>query len=415
MAVDIFQSQEVFGMDEHATDLSVEFCGLRFPNPFVLASCPITDTADKVLRAFRAGWGGAILKTISMTPKRHTQVTPRFGRLLYEGRVIGFTNMEISSPHTLDWWKETVRKIKEEFPDRPLFASIIRTEDRTERDWIEATEAFQEAGVDGIELNFSCSHAFHKKGGGASIGKDPKVTKLIAGWVMSKARVPVIAKLTMATSDIGKIAKAAVKAGVQGITAINSVPGVEGIDLETMIPRPAVDGCSSFTGLSGPAIRPIGLRAVGEVRRAVSVAIMGCGGIWNWRDAIQYLAMGASTVQVCTAVMFRGFDIIKGLTEGLSGYLVEKKLSGVTDLIGQSFSKYVDHGALSREYRVVAWIDPDKCKKCKLCHFACRDAANDAIILSDEGVASVVPDRCIGCGLCQQVCVQPECIRMKRV
>jgi dihydropyrimidine dehydrogenase (NAD+) subunit PreA len=402
-------------MNEAVVDLSVEFCDLRFPNPFVLASGPVTDRADKVLRAFRAGWGGAVLKTISMDPKRHTQVTPRFGRHVYDGRVIGFTNMEVSSSHTLDWWTETVRQIKEEFPDRPLFASILRTEDRTERSWIEATESFQKAGIDGIELNFSCSHAFHKRGGGASIGKDPKATKLIAGWVTSRARVPVVAKLTAATSDIGKIAKAAVKAGVRGITAINTVPGVEGVDLQTLTPRPAVDGYSSFNGLSGPAIRPIGLRAVGEIRRAVSVPIMGCGGVSDWQDAIQYLAMGASTVQVCTAVMFRGFDIIKGLTEGLSRYLVEKKLSGVADLIGQSFPKYVDHGTLSREYRVVAWIVPDKCKKCKLCHFACRDAANDAIILSDEGVASVVPDRCIGCGLCQQVCLQPGCIKMKRI
>jgi dihydropyrimidine dehydrogenase (NAD+) subunit PreA len=402
-------------MNEGAVDLSVEFCGVRFPNPFVLASSPITDTADKVLRAFRTGWGGAILKTISMTPKRHTQVTPRFGRLVHEGRVIGFTNMEVSSSHTLDWWIETVRQIKEEFPDRPLFASIMRTEDRTERSWIEATESFQKAGIDGIELNFSCSHAFHKRGGGASIGKDPKATKLIAGWVTSKARVPVVAKLTAATSDIGKIAKAAVKAGVQGITAINSVPGVEGIDLETLIPRPTVDGYSSFSGLSGPAIRPIGLRAVGEIRRAVSVPIMGCGGVWNWQDAIHYLALGASTVQVCTAVMFRGFGIIKGLTEGLSRYLAERKLSGVTDLIGQSFPKYVDHGALSRDYKVVAWIDPSLCKKCKLCQVACRDGASDAIILSADGTASVMPDRCIGCGLCQQVCLQPGCIRMKGI
>jgi dihydropyrimidine dehydrogenase (NAD+) subunit PreA len=402
-------------MNEGVVDLSVEFCGLRFLNPFVLASSPITDTASKVLRAFRAGWGGAILKTMSMTPKRHTQVTPRFGRLVHEGRVIGFTNMEVSSSHSLDWWTQTVRQIKEEFPDRPLFASILRTEDRTERDWIEATEAFQNAGIDGIELNFSCSHAFHKRGGGASIGKDPRATKLIAGWVMSRARVPVFAKLTAATSDIGKIAKAAVKAGVQGITAINSVPGVEGIDLETLIPRPTVDGYSSFSGLSGPAIRPIGLRAVGEVKRAVSVPIMGCGGVWNWQDAIHYLAMGASTVQVCTAVMFKGFDIIKGLKEGLSGYMAKKKVSCVADLIGQSFPRYVDHGALSRDYKVVAWIDSNLCKKCRLCQAACRDAASDAVILSEEGTAFVVPDRCIGCGLCQQVCAQPGCITMERI
>lgn len=173
--------------------------------------------------------GGAILKTISMAPERHTPVTPRFGRYMFGRHLIGLTNMEISSPYPLEWWTEAVRRIKAEFPDRPLFASNMRTEDRTERDWVRATEAFQDAGVDGIELNFSCSHAFHTKGGGASIGKDPKATRIIAGWVVSVAKVPVVAKLTSATSDIGRIAKAAAKSGVRGITAINSVPGIEGM------------------------------------------------------------------------------------------------------------------------------------------------------------------------------------------
>ena len=402
-------------MSSSTVDLSVEFCTIRFPNPFVLASGPITDNAEKVIRAFRSGWGGAILKTISMVPERHTQVTPRFGRHMYRGHVIGLTNMEISSPYPLEWWIEGVRSIKREFPDRPLFASIMRTEDRTERDWVLATEAFQDAGVDGIELNFSCSHAFHTKGGGASIGKDPKATRTIAGWVATVAKVPVIAKLTCATSDIGRIAKAAVKGGVHGITAINSVPGIEGIDFETMTPKPIVDGLSSFTGYSGPAIKPIGLRSVAEIRRAVSIPIMGCGGVWRWEDAVDYMAMGATLVQLCTGPWVQGFGMIQDLTTGLTRFLKRKGFSRVMDLTGIAFPKLVDHGDLSREYRVVARVDIHKCKKCKQCFFACFDGANAAVELAQDGTATVLRDRCIGCSLCSQVCPVPGAIVMEKV
>jgi dihydropyrimidine dehydrogenase (NAD+) subunit PreA len=323
--------------------------------------------------------------------------------------------MEINSPYPLEWWIEAVRRIKGEFPDRPLFASIMRTDDRTERDWVHATKAFQDVGVDGIELNFSCSHAFHAKGGGASIGKDPKTTRIIAGWVVSAAKVPVVAKLTFATSDIGRIARAAAKAGAQGITAINSVPGIEGIDFETMTPKPTVDGLSSFTGYSGPAIKPIGLRSVAEVCRAVSLPIMGCGGVWRWQDAVDYLAMGSTLVQLCTGPWVQGFDMIRGLTTGLATFLKDKGLSRATDLTGIAFSKLVDHGDLSREYKVVARVDIHTCKKCGKCSVACLDGANAAIELAQDDTPTVLHERCIGCSLCYQVCPVPGAITMERV
>jgi dihydropyrimidine dehydrogenase (NAD+) subunit PreA len=334
---------------------------------------------------------------------------------MHHQHVIGFTNMEVSSPHPLQWWVEAVRRIKREFPDRPLFASIMRTEDRTERDWVIAAQAFQKAGVDGLELNFSCSHAFHAKGGGASIGKDPEATRIISGWVVGAARVPAVAKLPVVTSDIGQIASIAVKAGIKGITAINSVPGVEGIDLETMTPCPTVNGLSSFTGYSGPAIKPVGLRCVGEIKRAVSIPLMGCGGIWDWKDAAEYLAMGAALVQLCTGPMFQGFDMVRGLIDGLSRFLERKEYPGVSDLIGLAFPKYVNHGELPRDYRVIAQFDLTKCKKCRQCYFACRDGANEAITIGPDGAPSVQPEQCIGCSLCQQVCRQTGCITMRQV
>ncbi|TWH47923.1 NAD-dependent dihydropyrimidine dehydrogenase subunit PreA [Sporomusa sp. KB1] len=398
----------------HKVDLTTDFCGVRFPNPFILASGPVTDTPEKVLRAFKMGWGGAILKTISMEPAKHAQVTPRFSRVKQGASTIGFTNMELSSTHTLDWWVETVKKIKREYPDHPIFASIMRTSKRTQEDWVTATKAFQDAGIDGIELNFSCSHAFHFSGGGASIGKDPEATKTIVEWVMAAAKVPVVAKLTVATSYIGQIARTAILAGANGITAINSVPGVAGFDLDTFTPSPAVDGFSSFTGYSGPAIKPIGLRCVGEILRENSVPVMGCGGISNWKDAVDYMLMGAKTVQLCTAPMLQGFDMIDALTTGLTEYLAKRGYTSPLELIGAGFPSYRDHHLLSRDYTVVAQVNREKCKKCRECYLACRDSANEAIAWTEAG-PEIEQEKCIGCSLCQQVCRQPGCVSMERV
>lgn len=395
-------------------DLTTDYCGVKFPNPFILASGPVTDTPEKVLRAFEMGWGGAILKTISMEPEEHTQVKPRFSYVKHGANTIGFTNMEVSSTHSLEWWVETVRTIKRQYPANPIFASIMRTSNRTQQDWVMATKAFQDAGVDGIELNFSCSHAFHSNGGGASIGKDPEATKTIVGWVAAVARVPVVAKLTVATSYIAQIAKTAIAAGADGITAINSVPGVAGFDLDTFEPAPSVDGFSSFTGYSGPAIKPIGLRCVGEVLRVNSVPVMGCGGIWNWKDAVDYLLMGANTVQLCTAPMFQGFDMIDGLTKGLTQFLAGRGYTSPRELVGAGLAQYQEHNSLNHDYHIVATIDRGKCKKCQECYRACRDSANEAISWTGEG-PQIAAEKCIGCSLCQQVCRQPGCISMVRV
>ena len=395
------------------TDLTTNFCGVTFPNPFVLGSGPESDTPEKVLRAFDRGWGGAILKTISVVPQSHTHVTPRFGTAKIGNKVIGFTNMEVSSTHDLDWWVETVHKIKKEFPDRPIFGSIMRTANRNEDDWIMATKMFQEAGVDGLELNFSCSHAFHAQGGGASIGKDPEATKMIAGWVASVAKVPFVAKLPSITSYIGNVAKAALDAGACGVTAINSVPGIVGLDLDTLDPQPCVDGYSSFTGYSGQAIKPIALRCVAEIQRVVDTPIMGCGGMWNWEDCAEFILMGAAITQLCTAPMFQGFDMAKGLIEGLGKYLASKEMTSVDQLLGLGYKKYIEHGDLSRQYKVVAEIDKDKCKNCHKCFYACRDGTGTAIDIGEDG-KPFVSDRCIGCGLCPLVCPF-DAIKLKRV
>lgn len=392
--------------------LGVDLCGVRFPNPLILAAGPETDSAEKVLRAFDCGWGGAILKTISMDLAAHINVTPRFHTYEINGRTAGFTNMEVSSTHDLYWWAETVNRIKKEYPDRPIFSSIMRASSRKEDDWINAAKILTEAGVDGFELNFSCSHAFHSGGGGASIGKDPNATKTIAGWVRSATRKPVIAKLPSITSYIWEIARAAIDGGADGITAINSVPGIAGFNLDTMEPYPNVGGFSSFTGFSGQAIKPIAMRCVGEILTRIDVPMVGCGGMWNWQDCIEFVLMGCTGLELCTAPMFKGFAMAKELIEGMSEYLAGKGYASLDEIRGVGLKKYLDHGDLSREYRVKARVDSDRCVGCGTCYHACQDGTGNAIEMREDGRA-FVSDRCIGCGLCPLVC-PTGCIDLER-
>ncbi len=396
----------------NGVDLGVNICGVDFPNPLILASGPETDSAEKILRAFDKGWGGAILKTISMDLAAHTNVTPRFYTYKIGGKMAAFTNMEVSSTHGLDWWAEVVYRIKKEFPDRPIFASIMRANNRKHSDWIDATKAFTQAGVDGFELNFSCSHAFHANGSGASIGKDPEATRTIAGWVRSATDLPIVAKLPSITSYIWDVAKAAMEGGANGITAINSVPGIAGFDLDTMEPYPNVGGFSSFTGYTGQAIKPIALRCIGEILTRVDVPMIGCGGIWDWKDCIEFTLMGSSGLEVCTAPMFKGFAMASDLIEGMSEYLAGKGYHSLDDIRGVGLRKFKDHGDLSRDYHVKASIDHDKCRACGLCYHACQDGTGDAIEAGPDG-KMFVTDRCIGCGLCPHVCPF-GCITLER-
>lgn len=393
-------------------DLRTEVCGIQFPNPFLLGSGPVTDSAEKILRAFSCGWGGAVLKTVTTDPQAHTNVTPRFAAVRTNGKISGFTNMEVSSAHPLDWWLEVVHKVKREFPDRPILASILWTSSRSAEDWISTARAFTQAGVDGFELNFSCSHAFRSDGGGAAIGKDPEATRMIASWVRSATDLPVFAKLPAMTSYIWEVADAAILGGASGITAINSVPGIAGFDLDTMRPYPAVGGQSSFTGYSGQGIKPIALRCVGELTTRSDVPVFGCGGAWRWEDCVEFLLMGAAAVQLCTAPMFQGFDMIHGLLEGVCGYLEDKGIPRLEELRGRGLQYMVDHGALSREYSIRASVDAARCRGCGICARACRDGAGDAIELRN-GKAHVT-ERCIGCGLCPLTC-PAGCITLEQI
>lgn len=384
-------------------DISIEFCGVKFPNPFVLAAAPPTDNPDMIRRAFDAGWGGAIIKTLSVETQPVSLVYPMMVGLSHRGQpLLGLENIDLISEHHVDEWLPEITKIKKEYPDKILIASIMGAK---KEDWQELVGKLEEAGADMIECSFSCPHGMPEKGMGSTIGQNPELTLRTAKWVKEAAKkVPVIIKLTPNVTDITGSAQAVKDSGCDAVCAINTVKGLLGYDLDTWVPLPDVGGKSTFGGFSGPAIKPIALKCVTEIAKKVDIPITAVGGLWDWRDSVEFFLSGATTVQFCTSVMAQGYRIIDDLCEGLSNYLESKNLSGLHELIGKGLPNVISHEELSRENKVYSYINQDLCIKCDVCHIACQDGGHQAIDRSEDRTVKTNTDNCVGCGFCPTVC-----------
>ncbi|MEN6349710.1 MAG: NAD-dependent dihydropyrimidine dehydrogenase subunit PreA [Syntrophomonas sp.] len=383
-------------------DLTTEFCGMRLPNPFLLASAPPTADAARIKRAFALGWGGAVTKTIPPDDMVITDVSPRLNAVRnHKGTILGLENIELISYKPLSLWLDEIRDIKRSFPQNVLIASLM-AEVRKEQ-WQTMAVSLQEAGADALELNFSCPHGMPEKGLGSAIGQDEELTELITSWVKSVVSIPVIVKLTPNVVDIGRLALAAEKGGADGLAAINTVQCLSGIDIDTFEPLPSVNGFSTFGGLSGPAVKPIGLRCVAQIAQASPLPVSGMGGISSWKEAVEYMLVGASNVQICTEVMLKGYGIIKGLTEGLTRYLRNKGFPNVNSLRGRSLPKLLNHESLDRNYRVMPKVDDQTCNACGRCVIACRDGGSNALLINNSTLIRD-DEACDGCTLCINLC-----------
>jgi dihydropyrimidine dehydrogenase (NAD+) subunit PreA len=394
-------------------DIRSNLAGIKSPNPFWLASAPPTNSGYQVMKAFDAGWGGAVWKTMGI-PVINT--SSRYGAVHYgDKRMIGFNNIELISDRPLSDNLREIEEVKKYFPEHAVIASLMV---ETKEQWNQIVKDVQNAGADGIELNFGCPHGMCERGMGSAVGQEPEVLELIVSWVMEAATIPVIVKLTPNITDITEPAKAAARGGADAISLINTIQSIVGVDLDTLVPYPNVDGKSTNGGYCGPAVKPIALNMVKNCAQDsdVGIPISGIGGIETWQDAVEHMALGASNVQVCTAVMHYGFRIVKEMTTGLEQYMRDKGMESLDDLVGKALQNVTHWEDLNMHYKVVAEIDGDKCIGCQLCYIACEDGAHQAIRLQENGVRvpEIIEENCVGCNLCSYVCPVEECITMVR-
>ncbi len=415
--------------------------GIKSPNPFWLASGPPTNTGYQCCHAFEAGWGGVVWKTISHDPI--VNVSSRYGSLDYDGRkMMGFNNIELITDRPLEDNLREIAETKRIFPDRAVVVSLMVESNR--KSWHDIVRRTEDTGCDGLELNFGCPHGMSERGMGSAVGQVPEYTELITSWVKEVATTPVLVKLTPNITDVRAMGRAARSGGADGISLINTINSIMGIDLDSLNPVPHVDGRGSHGGYCGPAVKPIALNMVHAIAHdaEIGIPISGIGGIQAWQDAVQHLLLGASSVQICTAAMHYGFRIVDQLISGLEEWMMQKSYRQLDDFIGASVQRIGDWSQLNLGYKVVAQIDQKKCIHCGLCYSACEDGAHQSIsieptpvemFVSDAGkqleksgrshfmpglgdgvvnVYRIIEESCVGCNLCSFVCPVSGCIDM---
>ena len=396
-------------------DLSVDFCGIRAPNPFWLASAPPTDKAYNVRRAFRAGWGGVVWKTLGMDPPIVNVNGPRYGVVHGpDRRVLGLNNIELITDRPLDVNLREIAEVKREFPDRAMVVSLmVPCEEEAWRSILGRVEA---TGADGVELNFGCPHGMSERGMGSAVGQVPDYVEMVSRWCKAHTRMPVIVKLTPNITDVRHAARAAVRGGADAVSLINTINSITSVDLDAMTPEPAIDGKGTHGGYCGPAVKPIALHMVADIARdpeCAGVPISGIGGITTWRDAAEFLALGSGTVQVCTAAMTYGFKVVQEMLTGLSDWMDAKGYSSVAEVSGRAVPNVTDWQHLNLDYVTKARIDQSLCIKCGRCYAACEDTSHQAIGIGPGRTFEVIDAECVACNLCLDVCPVENCITME--
>lgn len=397
-------------------NLITNTAGIISPNPFWLASAPPTNTGDQVARAFDAGWGGAVWKTLG---EPVINVGSRYAAVDLGGvKMMGLNNIELISDRPLDVNFKEIYETKKRYPNHAIIVSLMVASREEFHDLVKRSE---DTGADGFELNFGCPHGMSERGMGAAVGQVPEYVQQMTEWVKEVSTIPVLVKLTPNVADIRYPARAAKAGGADGISLINTINSVMSVDLDSFAPRPDVDGFSSHGGYCGPAVKPIALNMVSQIAsdpETAGIAISGIGGVSNWKDAAEFILLGASSVQVCTAVMHYGFRIVEDMIDGLSNYLDEKSLS-LNELKGKSVYRIQDWKKLDLNYVINASIDQEKCIGCALCYTACEDGAHQAIFATPlpEGrtYVEINTEACVGCNLCSLVCPVDSCISMVEV
>lgn len=396
-------------------DLRSNFIGIKSPNPFWLASAPPTDKEYNVRRAYEAGWGGVVWKTLGAEGPPVVNVSgPRYG-VIYGGhrRVMGINNIELITDRPLEVNLREIKSVKRDYPDRALVISLMVPCE--EENWKAILKQIEDTGADGVELNFGCPHGMAERGMGSAVGQVPEYIEMVTRWVKQYSRMPCIVKLTPNVTSILPPAMAAKRGGADAVSLINTVKSVTSVNLDDFCPEPMIDGKGTHGGYCGPAVKPIALNMVGEIARHMEtrgLPISGIGGVTTWRDAAEFLAMGAGNVQVCTAAMTYGFKVVQEMISGLGEYMDRKGFASVDEIIGRAVPNFTEWQHLNLNHVTKAVIDQDDCIKCGRCYAACEDTSHQAIAVGDGRVYSVKDEECVACNLCVDVC-PVDCISMK--
>jgi len=329
------------------------------------------------------------------------EASPRYGFWWKDKHLLALQNIELLSHESVASWVEGIKYLKKKFPRKVIIASIMAQGAASA--WQNLVQALDQAPIDAYELNFSCPHGMPEHGIGLAIGTSAEISQEITSWVKAVTARPVLVKLTAQVSDMVAIAQAVLNAKADGLVAINTIPGFLGIDLETFKPLLDIHGQTALGGLSGPWLRPLGLRYVAQLRQNFSVPILGSGGISTWEDVAQYIAVGADAVQVCTEVMLHGYEVIHGLVKGLQEYLARQGFASIADLKDRAVKNIISHEALNREKVLHPQIDSTKCSLCGHCVKICEHNGHYALEKKEDKI-SCDEQRCVGCGLCPQVC-----------
>lgn len=396
-------------------DLSTNCGGIKSPNPFWLASAPPANSGNQVQRAFDAGWGGAVWKTLGQPIQN---VSSRFGATKIRGVAgVGFNNIELITDRALDVNFREIYETKKKFPNHAVIVSLMV---ETKAEWQDFIKRAVDTGADGLELNFGCPHGMCERGMGSAVGQEPRVNEQITSWAVEYSTIPVLVKLTPNVSDILPHGHAAKRGGAHGVSLINTIKSIIAVDIDRLAIEPRVGGLSTNGGYCGAAVKPIALHMVAALARDKSfgLPISGIGGVSNWRDAVEFLLLGSSSVQVCTEVMLRGYRVVEDMRDGLEEYMRKHDFAKLDDMIGKAIPSFSEWGNLDLNYETVAKIDANKCIGCQLCIVACDDGAHQCIHPNADAsirVPVVDESECVGCNLCQIVCPVSDCISLEQV
>ncbi|MFP4562518.1 MAG: NAD-dependent dihydropyrimidine dehydrogenase subunit PreA [Spirochaetia bacterium] len=390
-------------------DLSIDFCGIQCENPFFLSSSPVGSSYDMCSRFFEAGGGGAVYKTIgTYIPD---ECSPRFDHVSKEETpFVGFKNMEMISDKPYEQNLEMMAKLKKDYPDKVLIASIMGM---NEEDWVKLSKDVTECGVDMIECNYSCPQ-MAEEGMGSDVGACTDLIEEYTKATISATHLPVMPKMTPNIERMEEPAKAGVRAGAKAIAAINTIKSITGMDFDKFTCLPVVNGKSSISGYSGKAAKPIALRFIAQMKQdpeLKDIPISGMGGIETWMDAAEFIMVGCSNVQFTTSVMQYGYRIVEDMISGLSLYLADKGFKSLDELVGIALPNIVPADEIDRDFKIQVQVDEEKCIGCGRCYISCMDGAHQAIDWDEEKrLPSINLEKCVGCQLCMHVCPVFDCI-----